>query len=110
MKEAANSGGLIEGNSNPLFVSPSDMATAHKIVAFNEKCKSGRDSLWTFYLYTRPGRGEIADHAAEATTIIENDDSRFQRSTVRSSSTFCHGYEAKAPGFSSRCLHIPNVH
>jgi len=86
------------------------MASAQKIVTFNDECESVRDSGWICDLDTCPGRRHVADHATDATAIIEDDDSRLQGAMSLAFSAFYRDHEAKAPGCSSGNLHIPEVH
>jgi hypothetical protein len=86
------------------------MASAQKIVAFNDECEGVRYSDWICDLDTCPGRRHVADHASEATPIVEDDVSRLQGATSLAFSAFYRDHEAKAPGCSSGSLHIPEVH
>jgi hypothetical protein len=67
------------------------MASAQKIVAFNDKRESVWDSDWICDFKTCPGNGYVVDHATNATAIIENDGSFLQGPMALSLSTFGHG-------------------
>jgi hypothetical protein len=54
------------------------MASAQKIVAFNDKRESVWDTDWICDFKTCPGNGYVVDHAINATAIIENDGSCLQ--------------------------------
>jgi hypothetical protein len=82
------------------------MASAQKIVAFNDECEGVRYSDWICDLDTCPGRRHVADHASEATPIVEDDVSRLQGPMALSFSTFEHGQIRCASNLSMGRLEI----
>ena len=73
------------------------MTSAQNIVAFNDERESVRDSELACDFEICPGRGYVADHATDATAIIEDDGSRLQGPMALSLSTFGHGQISKKP-------------
>jgi hypothetical protein len=71
------------------------MASAQKIVAFNDKRESVWDTDWICDFKTCPGNGYVVDHAINATAIIENDGSCLQSPMALGLSTLSHGQIVK---------------
>lgn len=86
---------LVERDPNPLLFSPSDMASAQKIVAFNDESESIGNFERICDFDACPGRRYVADGAGDATAIIKNDGAYFQGPIALSFSTFGHGQSSK---------------